>query len=175
MGADEPDDWVSQIYESYGKELKRYLTRRLDDRTAAEDVAQDAYLQLHRLQQAQVRHPRALLFVTAANLATRYQQRRGNSDDAADPDRAEGLADPGLTPETAAEFAEAMRVLRDVVENMPERLRVVWVMRQIEGLSPAEIAERLGLSPKAVSRRLERAATRCRRELLKRGIGRPGA
>src|SRR3569832_756342 len=75
MGTDAKDNWVSQIYQSYGADLKRFLTRRLGNQAAAEDIAQETYLQLHRPEQAQVRHPRALLFVMTSNLATKYQQR----------------------------------------------------------------------------------------------------
>jgi len=113
MGSDESDGWVSRIYRSYGAELKRFLTWRLHDGTAAEDVAQEAYLQLHRLRQAEVRHPRALLFVTAANLATRYLRQRGKFEGAASAEEPETLPDPGLTPEAFAELDDAMRVLRE--------------------------------------------------------------
>jgi RNA polymerase sigma factor (sigma-70 family) len=174
MGTDDSDSWVSQVHRSYGAELKRFLTRRLRDRAAAEDVAQETYLHLHRLEQAQVRHPRALLFVIASHLAARYRK-RGEIHGADDSAEAAAVPDSALSPERIAELDDAIRVLEEIVEAMPDQLRMVWVLRRVEDLSPAQIAEQLGLSVKAVNRRLERAMVYCREGLLKRGIDRLGA
>jgi len=57
---------------------------------------------------------------------------------------------------------------------MPDRLRLVWVLREIDDLPPQQIAERLGVSLKAVTTRLERARRHCREQALKRGIDWPG-
>jgi RNA polymerase sigma-70 factor (ECF subfamily) len=173
MGKEEDSGWVGQLYQLHGAELKRYLTRKLGDSGAADDVAQDAYLKLHRLRQSEVRHPRALLFTTASNLAASHLARAraagmGGQEDA---DR---VPDEGLLLESVVELDDAMRILERIVEKMPHRLRQVWIMRLIEDLSPDEIANRLGLALNTVNRRLERAMVRCRERLLKLGVDRPG-
>ena len=51
------------------------------------------------------------------------------------------------------------------MHNLPENLRVVFVMRDLEGLSIQETAEALNLSENNVKTRLLRARLRLRQEL----------
>jgi RNA polymerase sigma-70 factor (ECF subfamily) len=71
-------------------------------------------------------------------------------------------------PEQDASTAE----LRDVVERevaaLPDTFRVVFVMRDVEGLSTGETAHCLGISEDLVKTRLHRARTMLRANLYKR-------
>jgi RNA polymerase sigma-70 factor (ECF subfamily) len=55
--------------------------------------------------------------------------------------------------------------LDQAIQNLPKTLRVVFVMRDIEGLSIEETAEALNLSESNVKTRLLRARLRLRQEL----------
>lgn len=61
--------------------------------------------------------------------------------------------------------SESRRFLDRAVKNLPANLRVVFVMRDMEGLSTQETAEALGLSDNNVKIRLLRARLRLRQEL----------
>ena len=50
-------------------------------------------------------------------------------------------------------------------ERLPENLRIVFVLRDIEGLSTRETAEVLDISEMAVKTRLSRARLRLREDL----------
>lgn len=52
---------------------------------------------------------------------------------------------------------ERMKILEDLLAEMPEDYRVVFTMRDMDGLSNAEVAEVLGLSVPAVKSRLHRS------------------
>jgi len=56
-----------------------------------------------------------------------------------------------------------------VLETLPEHLREAFVLRDLEGLSPAEAAAQLGITPGNLSVRATRARERIRRELEARG------
>jgi RNA polymerase sigma-70 factor (ECF subfamily) len=60
---------------------------------------------------------------------------------------------------------ESRRFLDQAIQNLPANLRVVFVMRDLEGLSIQETAEALNLSENNVKTRLLRARLRLRQEL----------
>jgi RNA polymerase sigma-70 factor (ECF subfamily) len=63
-------------------------------------------------------------------------------------------------------LSEETRILLDAaVQTLPESLRVVFLLRDINDLSTHETAEVLGLSDTAVKTRLSRARLRLREEL----------
>ena len=68
-------------------------------------------------------------------------------------------------PEEEFVSAESRKALDDAIQHLPETLRVVFLLRDIEGLSIQETCEALGLSETAVKTRLLRARLRLR-ELL---------
>jgi RNA polymerase sigma-70 factor (ECF subfamily) len=55
------------------------------------------------------------------------------------------------------EDRERMRILSGLLEEMPEDYRVVFTMRDMDGLTNAEVAEVLGISVAAVKSRLHRS------------------
>jgi RNA polymerase sigma factor CnrH len=58
--------------------------------------------------------------------------------------------------QTVSDRAE-LSVVRHRIAKMPARLREVLVLRAVEGLPQAQVAELLGISEKAVETRLYRA------------------
>jgi len=68
-------------------------------------------------------------------------------------------------PEGELLSSESRRFLDQTVQNLPENLRVVFVMRDQEGLSIQETAQALDLSESNVKTRLLRARLQLRQEL----------
>jgi RNA polymerase sigma-70 factor, ECF subfamily len=60
-------------------------------------------------------------------------------------------------PESAAARAEVRRLLEGAVDELPDAFRLVFVMRDVEGLSIEETANHLGIRPETVKTRLHRA------------------
>ncbi|MDB2578306.1 MAG: RNA polymerase sigma factor [Tateyamaria sp.] len=125
--------------------------RMLGDATEAEDVAQDAMMRLWRVApewrsgEARVT---TWLYRVVANLCTdRLRKRpRGNValDTVAEP--------PDPTPSVEARLQSNARAsaLRDALASLPERQRIAVMMRHFDGAANPEIADRLGVSTKAV-------------------------
>ena len=142
------------------------LARTLvSDPAGAEDVAQDtmlAALSTPPLAGSDVRSLRAWLARVATNLAhlslrhsTRRTQREAR---AARPERVC----------SAAEAVERASQLQHVVETLlalEEPYRSAVLLRFFEGLSHAQIAERVGASPAAVRKRLSRGLERLRERM----------
>jgi RNA polymerase sigma-70 factor (ECF subfamily) len=60
-------------------------------------------------------------------------------------------------PESDFDTQEARDQLEAAIQALPPSLKVVFVMRELEGLSTEAAAEALALSPEAVKTRLHRA------------------
>ncbi|MBW0104875.1 sigma-70 family RNA polymerase sigma factor [Pseudonocardia sp. KRD291] len=72
----------------------------------------------------------------------------------------DALASPGShSPERAAEMDAEMAALSRAVARLPEEQRTCWVLRELEGLGYAEIAEITGAGETAVRGRIHRART----------------
>jgi len=75
------------------------------------------------------------------------------------------VVDWGPTPEQRYEQTELREILGHVVGELEPPFRIVFQLRDIEGLSTEETAEALGLSVPAVKSRLLRARLRLRESL----------
>jgi RNA polymerase sigma factor (sigma-70 family) len=80
-------------------------------------------------------------------------------------------ADPPSAEEVALRQIEIERIIR-CVAGLPEDLRAVLVMRDLQGLSGAETARALGLKKEAMKSRLHRARQMVRMELSSRSYER---
>jgi RNA polymerase sigma factor (sigma-70 family) len=124
----------------------------------ADDIAQDAFARLASADPGEVSSPRGFLFRVARNLAVDAVRRRDAS-----PVRAvanvETVVGPGASPSPEAVLiAEEERLaLLAALEALPERARLALMLRKVEGLSPEEIAGRLGVSPRQVQRLIAQA------------------
>jgi RNA polymerase sigma-70 factor (ECF subfamily) len=56
-------------------------------------------------------------------------------------------------------------ILRGVIEELPPDFRIVFLLRDVEGLSTEETAEAVGISEAAVKSRLLRARLKLRQKL----------
>ena len=75
------------------------------------------------------------------------------------------LADWAAQPPEDLLTAETRQVMAEGIERLPEELRTVFILRDVEELSNAEVAEILGLSVAAVKSRLHRGRIQLRERL----------
>ena len=78
---------------------------------------------------------------------------------------ARGLADPARRPDEALEATRLEAALERAIAALARPYREVLLLRDVEGLSTAEVAEVTGLSVPAVKTRLHRARGRLREAL----------
>ncbi|MBP7149578.1 MAG: RNA polymerase sigma factor [Acidobacteria bacterium] len=151
----------------YNQRLFRAARAVLRDDAEAEDVLQEAWVRafaaLGRFEgRASVGTWLVRIALHEAFARRRRRQRfvaLGTEDDM-------GLeTTPGDSPEARASTRELRAALAGAIDALPEGLRVAFVLREVEGLSTAETAEALGLSPDNVKVRLHRARAALRRGL----------
>ncbi|RYJ63960.1 RNA polymerase sigma factor [Pseudomonas songnenensis] len=152
-----------QCYIHHRQQLVAHLTRLGGCRALAEDLAQDAWLKLAQVMPEQsLANPKAYLFRIATNLlrdALRHRALVGAGDEAPLELIEAVQADPcGLV-----EHQCALRCVLRQLDDLPPRCRQVFELARLEGLSQAEIAERLGISVNTVIAQLAKARQRLER------------
>lgn len=163
--ANPPD--LDALFRLYHRELNRFAYRKLGDREAAADIVQDAFVRYlaadfdGRDKQAPA-SPRFFLWRIVGNLTidlTRRDRRRGRH--AALDEMAEHLVDPSPMPDRRLESRQDLQAVTRVLEALPDKCRAALLLNRIEGLSHAQIAERLGVSPSMVSKYIMTALLHC--------------
>lgn len=135
------------FYEEYGHRVFGYLWRMVGDEQAAHDLTQDTFVRAWQQFQkiSEYDRPIAWLFRVAAHLALNYRR------DSAVRVRTQRQMEARIR-ETANNEFDAVGT-RDVVlktlRRMPVRERTALVLHVIYGMTHAEIAEILGISPGA--------------------------
>lgn len=159
--------WTIAVH--YRCELHRYLLRRLGRAQELDDVTQEVYMRLLRMDQAEcVREPLAYLYTVAAHVVADYtiaERQQGHV--TADSDALEDwAADPAQAlPDDIAERISLERQLEKALKELPPLQAQALVLHYQEGLYCEEIARRLGLSVKSVDKYLTRAKVRMRQLL----------
>lgn len=138
----------------------------LRERTAAEEVAQDVFLQLYRsLNELQSEaHATFWLRRVTSNRCIDYVRKRKvqaavSLDDAPEPSASAESGDPMLN-----------RRIRALIASLPETPRLVMVLRYQEELMPEEIAKTLDMPVRTVKSHLQRSLAMLR-EKIGRSMG----
>lgn len=146
--------------------LRRYLATILGNGHEAQDIAHDAYVKTYQAMHAHpVEKPQAFLFVTARRLALNYRMRRGDRMQPTESDKLE--TNPAPAPDAAeiAAVREEEAALEKAIRTLPPGCREVLLLRNLEGLSHEEIAQRLGISRSGVEKHLSRALRLLREQM----------
>ena len=144
----------------YNRRLFRYSRGVLNDDALAQDAVQEAYLNAFKYLH-QFRGPHgfgAWLMRITANSAIRIGRKESGIKLVGSPvDPDELSADGSAEPETLTIQAEAVRSLENAVDRLPRDYRVIFILRELEGMSIEETSRTLGVKPATVKSRLHRA------------------
>lgn len=147
----------------FGADLLWFLLARLKNEQDAKDVAQEIYLRLLRLGKGElVREPRAYVYFVARQVLAQFRLRAGQSPVTYDSELArQGDQHPSdLGPDGVADRLMALSEAEHVLAALPPVHAQAFVLRTFQGLSWAQIAERLGISPHTVKKYLCEANAR---------------
>jgi RNA polymerase sigma-70 factor (ECF subfamily) len=154
--------------------LRRILVRKTGDLHEADELLQEALLRAYQHRDSFVDDDGAAAWTTvvAQRLAVdRHRVARRSVSVAEVPDSGRVARD---TADVVVANGEA-RVALDVLSGLPRRQAAIIWAREIEGLSYAEIAQRLELSEPTVRTVLSRGRQALRKEFLRRGHALPTA
>lgn len=160
----------ARLVDTYSSSIYRLGLKMLGHPQDAEDVLQNTFMNaLLHLSSFEGRSSIATwlyrIAVNEALMLIRKRRPEVSLEPETQQDDAESLedvrprvfADWSALPEDELLSGEGKELLDDAIQNMPETLRIVFVLRDIEGLSIKETADALNLTETNVKTRLVRA------------------
>lgn len=159
----------------HNSQLFRVARTILKDDGEAEDAVQDAYIDAYRHAAtfkggAQVRTWLTRIVINQALMRLRRQRReRVVVPFTGDAERQEvDVVDERMeSPSSAASRAELRRILERRIDDLPLNFRTVFVMREVDEMTTAEIAECLSIPEATVRTRVFRARALLRESLAR--------
>jgi RNA polymerase sigma factor (sigma-70 family) len=155
------EQWLTRLVDESGRDLLRFLAARLASETEAEDLAQEVYLRLLRVEDVGLIHsPRSFALRVAANVAHEWRllarNRLTHSDEALDsqPDATQG-------PYESVLQTQEMKRLAQALDSLSPTCRAVVLLHRRDGLTYEEIASFVGLSVAMVNKHLARGLAVC--------------
>ena len=164
------------IVRRHNQRLYRTIRAVLRDDRDVEDVMQQAYIDAYTHLDQFRGTAKFSTWLTRIAVNRAIRTGRGRSGPvlvaaAVDPELAiEQTPATHIDPEHAMYGHELKVVLESLIEQLPEQFRVVFVMREVEGLSTAETAACLEINEETVKTRLHRAK-RLLKDRLDRQLG----
>jgi RNA polymerase sigma-70 factor (ECF subfamily) len=145
--------------------VARFLAARLGSTDDVQDVLQELYLHLDRVDPgAEIRDPAAYVFRTAANLARDYirARRRMAARELAWATLQHGAdgteaSDDAPSAERAYSARQRVAAIRSALDTLSPQCRRIFMLHKFEGLSHKEIANSLNISRSTVEKHMHTA------------------
>ncbi len=178
-------DCFDVLVERYKVRLFNYLFRLTQDRDAAEEIAQEAFVRayVHAGKYRTIARFSTWLYTIATNIVRNRLRSKSRApkiyslwsrfagDD--EEEHRVDIVDPSRTPEDRLNDRELSEVINRAIGQIPEKYREAFVLREINQLSYEEIAAVTGLKLGTVRSRINRARGYFRRAVepvLERGL-----
>ena len=167
-----------QLYARHGPLLFALAVKILNDRTEAEDVLQETFVQVWKTAVSfddQRGKPLGwFIMLTRSRAIYRLRSRKTRARLAESAGKDESLLTTATTPAEDAVASEAQRTVRDAMAKLPEEQRVPIEMAYFGGLTQFEIAQRLGQPLGTVKTRIRTGMIQLREQLGSVTAGREG-
>ncbi|MGB3434464.1 sigma-70 family RNA polymerase sigma factor [Achromobacter sp.] len=152
---------LSCIYKDDHSWLERRLRDGLRNREDAQDVASETFAQLLQAPALhQLNEPRAMLITIARRITWRLWRRRELEKTWLDMLRSQPEAvEPSA--ESRVQTLQALQALDAIVDGLSAKARMAFLYSQLDGMTHAEIAGRLKVSPTMVRKYIAQALRRC--------------
>jgi RNA polymerase sigma-70 factor (ECF subfamily) len=149
----------------YNQQLFRTVRAILGNDADAEDALQQTYLSAYRHLASFEGRSKLSTWLTRIAIYEAFARRKRRS-------RVQACdflwrpPDTPQTPDDAAVGRQLARVVEDAIDKLPEGYRLVFVLREVQGMSTTDVAGALDLSEENVRVRLHRG-----RDLLRQSLG----
>ncbi|TGD72965.1 sigma-70 family RNA polymerase sigma factor [Mangrovimicrobium sediminis] len=170
--ANDKDQFIAELVVQNRGALEKFLAQRLDNPEDAAEIAQEAFLRLHRLDDpGRLDNARAYLYQVAGNLAIDQLRRRklhfrflaGEMREHPDDGVDTGAAEP--SPEQILGASQRLAAINAAVESLPFKAKQAFLLHRQNGLPYSAIAEQLQVSVSSVEKYILQALRACREAL----------
>lgn len=163
----EPDEMVArcqrgdgeafrQLFLRHRAEVARLVFRMVGPRAELEDIIQEVFLQVHRSLKdfrGQSKFTTWLHRVTV-NVVLMHRRAAKSRPQLVAPHTEDVHVDSRISPDEDVARLERMRAFRRVIDQLAEKKRTVFLLHELEGLSPADISQIVGAPVLTVRTRL---------------------
>lgn len=169
------DTALNTLVSRHRDALYRFCCRLVSNHHDAEDICQESLTRaLAHVDSIQTGYAfRSWLYTTARNLSTDAYRRRGRTFPLLEQDNVPASLQID-SPEDRVELGEERQTVAEALGRLRKNYQRVLMLREIEGLSYAQIARELKVSQSAVEALLFRARRRLREEYSKGDAKMPG-
>lgn len=154
MSGIEKAEFIELFKQLYAR-IKNFVYYKTGDIDVAEDIAQEAFIKIWEKRKGIRQNTvKSLLYTIAGNLCkNRFEHQQVVFEFANNFQQNEFSS----SPEFELELKEFNNKLQNAIGGLKEKDRTVFLMNRIDGLTYKQIAENLGLSQKAIEKRMKSA------------------
>lgn len=150
--------------------LEHFLAQKLGSPEDAAELAQEAFIRLHRLENPEgLGNARAYLYQVAGNLAVDHLRRRrlhfrflaSESRETGETDNRDANA-AAVSPEQVLAARQRLEAINRAVDSLPFRVKQAFLLHRFNALPYSAIAEQLQVSVSSVEKYILHALRQCR-------------
>ena len=155
---------IELIFKQYYEVLCRTAVRITKEQNLAEDIVQEVLFELYKKRE-QVKIE-SLIGYLKRSVYNRSLNKVKASRDFVDSDEVSyELSDNDINSQETLEYQELESFIHSVIDGLPEKCRLVFVLNRFEQLSYKEVADKLDISVKTVENQMSKALRILRAEL----------
>ncbi len=152
---------VEQIWEEFGLRLKQFILKRVPDKAAAEDILQDVFLKIHsglNSLQEESKLEGWIYQITRNAIVDHFRRERPQEE------LKEEL--PEDSPNDNEIIVELTPCIKEMIDSLPEEYRQALILTEYEGLTQAQLAQKLRISVSGAKSRVQRGREKLKELLL---------
>jgi RNA polymerase sigma-70 factor (family 1) len=151
------------IYNTYAKDIRRFLFYKTQDVDKAEDILQEVFIKLwENCSKVDYHKVKSYVYSIATNM---FLNEKKHENVVLKYNNNNGKFDTNESPEYILLEKEFMEKLENTISALPEKQREVFLLNRIEKKKYKEIALHLDISVKAVEKRMHQALLVMRKEI----------
>jgi len=159
---DSAPDVLTALFEAQRDRLVLFFRARLGSASEAQDAAQAVFLRMwERRDSLRDENLKALMFVTARNLATDMLRARGRGRPEAEEGALDRVEDDAPSAERALAARQELGLVAKLVRELPEKCQTAFLRYKFDGAEYGQIARELRITESMVRKYVLRAVAHC--------------